>query len=182
MYVITAVLALSLAVIVERTWLYWFRWRLPSGQVEASLSSGDASAALSQAGHHPSSRLITAGQAAPDVDACWDAMGTVAALVESDVRSRVSYLAAAGNVATMLGLLGTVYGLIFAFSGLDASSAVERTARLSEGIGAAMTTTAWGLIVGIPALAAHAVLDSRAGRILAECESIASHVALSKRS
>ena len=45
-----------------------------------------------------------------------------------------------------------------------------------------MVTTAWGLLVGIPALVAHAVLDSKASRLLARCESIASALALSKRS
>ena len=181
MYAITAVLALSLAVFVERVWLFWGQWRLDRGAVEASITAGDLSGAAGKAGAHPSANLIRAAADAADADTAWDAMGTVASLAESDIRARVPYLAAAGNVATMLGLLGTVYGLIFAFSGLDAASAVERTARLSEGIGAAMTTTAWGLIVGIPALAAHALLDGRAGRLLAECESIASRVALSKR-
>ena len=181
MYAITAVLALSLAVFIERTWLLWFRWRMDRPAVEGALSSGDFAAAQTSAKGHPSAALIRAGADADDAESAWDAMGTVASLVESDIRARVPYLAAAGNVATMLGLLGTVYGLIFAFSGLDAASAVERTARLSEGIGAAMTTTAWGLIVGIPALAAHALLDGRSARILAECESVAARVALSKR-
>ena len=77
------------------------------------------------------------------------------------------------NVATMLGLLGTVYGLIFALEGLDQASAVERTARLSTGIAAAMITTAWGLIVGVPALIAHNYISNAANQILAFCESIA---------
>lgn len=181
MYAITAVLALSLAVFVERTWLFFGQWRLDRDGVAAALATGDHSGAAQRAGRHPAATLISAGAPAADADAAWDAMGTVASIVESDIRARVPYLAAAGNVATMLGLLGTVYGLIFAFSGLDAASAVERTARLSEGIGAAMTTTAWGLLVGIPALAAHAVLEGRASRLLAECESVAAQVALSKR-
>ena len=181
MYAITAVLALSVAVVIERTWLYWVAWRHSAAAVEQALKEGDLSAAMAHAGRHPGARLMAAGSEAADADAAWDAMGTVASLVESDVRARVGYLAAAGNVATMLGLLGTVYGLIFAFSGLDAASSVERTARLSEGIGAAMTTTAWGLVVGIPALAAHAVLEGRSARVLAECEALAAHVALFKR-
>lgn len=182
MYVITAVLALGLAVVLERAWLYWLRWRIDAAAIAGRISEGDYDAAEGAAGAHPSARLIRAGSTAESADGAWDAMGTEAALVETTIRARVTYLAMVGNVATMLGLLGTVYGLIFAFSGLDAASAVERTSRLSEGIGAAMVTTAWGLIVGIPALAAHALLDSKAARLLARCESIAAAVALSKRS
>lgn len=181
MYAITAVLALGLAVVVERAWLYWLHWRIDSAAVASRLSAGDYDAAEGAAGSHPASRLIRAGTGADSSESAWDAMATESALVETTIRARVSYLAMVGNVATMLGLLGTVYGLIFAFSGLDAASAVERTARLSEGIGAAMVTTAWGLLVGIPALAAHAILDSKSSRLLARCESIAAALALSKR-
>jgi biopolymer transport protein ExbB len=181
MYAITAVLALALSVTLERLWLLWLRWRIDDGAVAALLSAGDLSGAAQKAGSHPAARLITAGAGATDAEAAWDAMGAEGALIESEVRARVGYLAAAGNVATMLGLLGTVYGLIYAFSGLDSASAVERTARLSEGIGAAMVTTAWGLVVGIPALAAHAVVEGRVQRVLAICESLASRVALARR-
>ena len=181
MYAITAVLALALAVTLERVYLLWGVWRLDVGAVTAAVASGDYSGAAQAAGKHPAARLIAAGGGAAEAEAAWDAMGAESALVESEVRARVSYLAAAGNVATMLGLLGTVYGLIYAFSGLDSASAVERTARLSEGIGAAMVTTAWGLIVGIPALAAHAAVEGRVARVLAECEALAARVALSLR-
>ena len=181
MYTITAVLALGLAVVLERAWLYWLRWRVDATAVAARLSDRDYDAAEAAAAAHPAARLIHAGASATSSEESWDAMGTEAALVETTIRARVSYLAMVGNVATMLGLLGTVYGLIFAFSGLDSASAVERTARLSEGIGAAMVTTAWGLLVGIPALAAHTVLDNKASSLLARCESIAASVALSKR-
>ena len=181
MYAITAVLALALAVTLERLWLLWLRWRIDDAVVASALTAGDLAGAAQQAGRHPAARLIVAGAGASDAEAAWDAMGAEGALIESEARARVGYLAAAGNVATMLGLLGTVYGLIYAFSGLDSASAVERTARLSEGIGAAMVTTAWGLVVGIPALAAHAVIEGRVQRVLAVCESLAARVALARR-
>jgi len=180
-FITTVVVAFGLAVILERGWYLWLRCGLDIVSTRERLLSGDVDGALAGVGSHPVGRLISAGRSAGSSEAAWDAMGTEASLVESDVRARVGYLAAIGNVATMLGLLGTVYGLIFAFSGLDSASAVERTARLSEGIGAAMTTTAWGLVVGIPALAFHAVLEGRVRRVLAGCESVAAAVALSCR-
>ena len=81
----------------------------------------------------------------------------------------------------MLGLLGTVYGLIIALGGLDQASALERTAQLSEGIATAMTTTAWGLVVGVPVLAAHAMLAAKRSRIIAQCEAISAQLAVAKK-
>ena len=173
MYAITAVLAFALAISLERGWLYWMAWRSDRDTVLGALREGDPAAATQAAGAHPGARLLAAGAALDDPEAAWDAMGAEAALVEEEVRRRVAWLATAGNVATMLGLLGTIYGLIFAFQGLTDASTVERAVRISEGIATAMTTTAWGLIVGIPSLAMHALLDGKATRELAWCEAAA---------
>lgn len=181
MYAITAILALTLAIAFERGFLYWVGWRADRDGVLAALQRGELEQAASLAQGHPCARLVRAGADAPDADAAWDAMGSAAALVEEEVRRRVAWLATAGNIATMLGLLGTIYGLIMAFQGLSDASTVERSVRISEGIATAMTTTAWGLIVGIPALAVHAVLDGKAARELAWCEAAAGLVARSKR-
>ena len=81
----------------------------------------------------------------------------------------------------MLGLLGTVYGLIFALEGLDQASAIERTSRLSTGIAAAMITTAWGLLVGVPALLMHNYISTKAREILSFCESIAAELMVNQQ-
>lgn len=181
MYAITAVLAFGLAVAVERLWLLWVRWRVDGAALLGRLDQGDLDGAVGQAGDTPLGRVLAAGVSAPGVDAAWDAMSSAAVLAESEIRQRVAYLATVGNISTMLGLLGTVYGLIMAFSALGDASAAERAARLSEGIATAMSTTAWGLLVGIPALAVHALIDARASRLLALCEAAAARVALKKR-
>lgn len=181
MYVLTAVLALGLAVAVERLVVLWGRMRIDEASVLAALHGGDLDAASASSGAHPVARLIGAGAAAASGEEAWDQMTAEAALLERDVRQRVHWLAAVGNVATMLGLLGTVYGLILAFSGLGDASAVERASRLSEGIATAMATTAYGLVVGIPALAAHALVEGRAARILGFCEAVAARVAALRR-
>jgi biopolymer transport protein ExbB/TolQ len=136
-------------------------------------SSDLLQAATARVAQHPARALLAAGAAAPNAEAAWDAISAQAALVEPGVRGRVNALAAAGNIATMLGLLGTVYGLILAFQGLGDTSSTERAARLSEGISTAMNTTAYGLLVGIPALGAHAGLDGALRRVLATCEAAA---------
>jgi biopolymer transport protein ExbB len=181
MYAITAVLAFGLAVALERAFVLLLKLRTDEAAVLSKAASGDLDGARSAAGSHPVAQLIQAGAGAKGGDAAWDRMASEAALIERDVRQRVPYLATVGNISTMLGLLGTVYGLIMAFSGLGDASAVERAQKLSEGIATAMSTTAFGLMVGIPALALHAFLEGRANRILRFCEAVAGRVAATRR-
>lgn len=181
MYAITAVLAFALAITLERSWLYWGAWRADPARILAALRRGEVAAAITAAGAHPGARVLRAGAEAEEAEAAWDAMGAEAALAEEEVRRRVAWLATAGNVATMLGLLGTIYGLIFAFEGLGDTSSVERAGRVSAGIATAMLTTLLGLMVGIPALALHGLLEGKATRELAWCEAAAGLLALRLR-
>ena len=173
MYAITAVLAFGLAVALERGWWLLLRWRADAGALLRAVDAGDGAAARSAAGAHPAAELLAAAEGQPTAEAAWDAMGARAALVEAKVTGRVPYLGAVGNISTMLGLLGTVYGLILAFQGLGDAGAAERATRLSDGIATAMATTAYGLLVGIPALGLHAAYDRRAREVLALCEAVA---------
>ena len=92
--------------------------------------------------------------------------------------NRVSYLADVSNVAPMLGLLGTVMGMIQAFFfGLTEGSASISSALLSQAIGGAMATTMFGLIVGILAMVCHCVIKSRLTTALAESELVVHCVA-----
>ena len=177
MYAITAALAFGLAVLLERVWIFWFVWKIDQSRLLSTLETGQLDAAGTISPGHPACRLIRAGSGAVDAESAWNAMGTEAPLVETEIQQRVPYLATIGNLSTMLGLLGTVYGLIIAFAGLSDTSALETQTQLNEGIATAMATTAWGLIVGIPSLACHALLEAKAGRIRALCEATAAQVA-----
>ena len=177
MYAITAALAFGLAILIERLWIFWGQWRIDQGAFLAALSDCKLQEASQINPSHPACRVICAGLGAQNAEAAWNAMGTEAPLVEAEIQQRVPYLATIGNLSTMLGLLGTVYGLIIAFAGLSDTSAVETQTQLNEGIATAMATTAWGLMVGIPALACHSLLESKASRLRALCESAASQVA-----
>ncbi len=84
---------------------------------------------------------------------------------------RIPLLAVGANVATLLGLLGTIVGLIMAFDAVAHVPAAQRTAALAAGISIAMATTGFGLIVAIPTLAAHGILGARADRSVEEIES-----------
>lgn len=94
--------------------------------------------------------------------------------------NRISYLADIANVAPMLGLLGTVVGMMGAFFGLDKSQIDISSKFLSGQIGGAMATTMFGLIVAILALGFYSIVKSRATRVLAEAEqavhAVADHI------
>ena len=83
----------------------------------------------------------------------------------SRVEKRVGFLAMFANVATLMGLLGTITGLIHSFAGIATANASEKATILSKGISLAMNTTAYGLIVAVPALIMYSVLQNRATRL-----------------
>lgn len=73
-----------------------------------------------------------------------------------------------GNIAPMMGLFGTVYGMIVAFQSLVSSGGSPDPVQLAGGISTALVTTLWGLVVAIPALASYALLHNRVDAIAAD--------------
>jgi len=83
---------------------------------------------------------------------------------------RTHYLSAFANIATLLGLLGTIIGLIQAFTAVANAAAAEKAELLSSSISVAMNTTAFGLIVAIPLLLTYSVLQSKTTKIVDSLE------------
>lgn len=83
---------------------------------------------------------------------------------------RLPYLALIANIATLLGLLGTITGLIKSFNAVALADPQQRQAILSEGIAEAMNATAFGLITAIFAMVLHSVLTNKATSILEEID------------
>jgi len=81
---------------------------------------------------------------------------------------RVELLNVLGQISPMIGLFGTVYGMILAFQAIVASGGTADPVMLAGGIGTALTTTFWGLVVAIPALAGFAVLRNRIDELTVE--------------
>ncbi len=92
------------------------------------------------------------------------------------IQRGVGFLGLMGNSATLLGLLGTIFGLIRAFEGVSSASAAQKQQVLAEGISMAMYTTAFGLIVAVPILFAHQLISGRMERILIQIEEGASEL------
>lgn len=79
----------------------------------------------------------------------------------SKIDQRVGFLGMFGNVATLLGLLGTISGMIHSFAAVASANPSDRATMLSAGISEAMNCTAFGLLVAIPALVAFAYFQNR---------------------
>ncbi len=81
---------------------------------------------------------------------------------------RTHYLSMIANVATLLGLLGTIVGLIQSFQAVSAADSSQKAALLSAGIAVAMNTTAFGLMVAIPCMVFHSYIQSKTNNIIDE--------------
>ncbi|MDX1633167.1 MAG: MotA/TolQ/ExbB proton channel family protein [Marinobacter sp.] len=82
------------------------------------------------------------------------------------LEKRTQYLATLANIATLLGLLGTIIGLIAAFTAVASADPSQKASLLSESISIAMNTTAFGLMSAIPLLMFHALLQTRTNEIV----------------
>lgn len=86
----------------------------------------------------------------------------------SKIDKRTGFLAMFGNVSTLLGLLGTIVGMIHSFAAVANASPADRAMMLSKGISEAMNCTAFGLITAIPALVAFAVYQNKTDKLVSE--------------
>ena len=86
------------------------------------------------------------------------------------LEKRTPYVALASNIATLLGLLGTIMGLIAAFTAVANANPAEKADLLSASISVAMNTTAFGLIVAIPLLISNQILMAKTSAIIDSLE------------
>ena len=82
------------------------------------------------------------------------------------LEKRTQYLATLANISTLLGLLGTIIGLIAAFTAVASADPAEKASLLSQSISVAMNTTAFGLMSAIPLLIFHALLQTRTNELV----------------
>jgi biopolymer transport protein ExbB/TolQ len=174
MWTILAAQIVSIAIILERAMALYVA-RKPNQKVLAKLltddiQSGNLDKALKRAKQmgttQPLGVVAAAGlQAAIDMGGKEEIqmkMDEVLLEETSRVEKRIGFLSMFANVATLMGLLGTITGLIHSFAGIANANPAEKAMILSNGISLAMNTTAYGLIVAVPALVMYSVLQSRA--------------------
>lgn len=179
MYFILAFGLLTLSLIFERTQFFRFKVKdAPENfrsQILNCITKGDfAGAANIAKGLTRSSlgRIATIGcdlraRGAGDEEV-QARMDEALAREISTIDRRTGFLAMFGNVSTLLGLLGTIVGMIHSFGAVASASPVDRATMLSKGISEAMNCTAFGLLVAIPALVAYAYFQNCTDRLVTE--------------
>lgn len=143
--------------------------------VQAAMEQGDVMKALQYCEEEPCavSNVLSAGfsNVEEGFDTIQDAVSVAAAMEEERLMQRVNYLNVVGNLAPMLGLLGTVQGMIAAFANLANAGAAGGGA-LALSISQALYTTAFGLFIAIPALAFFYYFRNRASTIILTMEQL----------
>jgi biopolymer transport protein ExbB/TolQ len=90
-----------------------------------------------------------------------------------NLEKRTHYLATFANLATLLGLLGTVSGLIHAFTAVASANPAEKANLLAASISEAMNCTAFGLMVAVPVLFVHSFLQTKTIELITSLETAA---------
>jgi len=179
MYPIALVMAVGAAIALER-YLYLGRERsvnrklwdqlmpvLQSGKYQQAMSvTGKSNAPISKILNYGLSRLRSARRR-EDIEMAMDE-GLMEVIPR--LERRTHYLSAFANIATLLGLLGTIIGLIQAFTAVAHANPADKAELLSSSISVAMNTTAFGLMVAIPLLLIHSVLQSKTTQIVDSLE------------
>jgi len=93
-----------------------------------------------------------------------------------NIDRNTGFLGMFGNVATLLGLLGTITGMIHSFAAVASANPADRATLLSKGISEAMNCTAFGLIVAIPALVAFAVYQNKTDQLVNKITSLTTEI------
>lgn len=90
--------------------------------------------------------------------------------ITMNMEHRTTYLATVGSLGPMLGLLGTVYGMIQSFQAIATTGAAPDASRLASGIGTALFATLLGIAVAVPAIASYAFFRNRIARLSLDVE------------
>jgi biopolymer transport protein ExbB/TolQ len=177
MYAILIAQIFSLAIIVERIIALYVirsdRQKRLAKSFETDIKKGQLERVLARAQNmgrlNPISSVVQAGaQAAIDMggrEEIRSKMDEILICENAKLEKRTGFLATIGNVGTLIGLLGTVAGMIDSFGSVATANPIEKAAILSKGISMAMHCTAYGLIMAIPALLMFAVLQNRANNL-----------------
>lgn len=175
MYPILVVLALGTAIIIDRL-VYLSRANVSNqavwSKVKTAVANGRFKEAIQfcQTSKAPLCQVLKTGL--EKIQGPWsqeDLRSSIEEVILEEVPAverRIQYLPTLANVSTLLGLLGTIIGLIQAFSAVAAVDPSQKAALLSQGISVAMNTTAFGLIVAIPLILFYSFILSRTHKII----------------
>jgi biopolymer transport protein ExbB len=177
MWIIAIVWCLGIAVAVERLKQY-FKYDIDGtslmGNIKKSVIGNQVQEAIQTCTE--SSALLCfvmkngLKRANQSKDQIQDALEASILEVVPKIEKRLSYMALAANLSTLLGLLGTIQGLIQSFAAVAQAEASQKAQLLAEGIAVAMNTTALGLMSAISIMVVHSFLQARGEKMIQEIE------------
>lgn len=177
---IWAILALGgfgLLVIFDRIKTYYFQYNIDARQfvetVRGYIKADQLEEAINYAAAHEKAPIAHVAKsvlirANRDDDSIQQALDISLSETIPRVGKRLAYLSMVSNVATLIGLLGTIQGLIMSFEAVSFADPAQKQTLLSQGISQSMNTTAFGLAVAIPVMVVYSFLHAKQGSILEE--------------
>jgi biopolymer transport protein ExbB len=182
-YVILLLSLVAVALMIEYALSIRRITLMPPGfadEVFKLLTQGQANAALQKCQNDPSALAQVLHAGMTQYEFGWESIEKSAEEATAEQASRlyhkVEYLNVIGNIAPMLGLLGTVVGMVMAFQQMADSGGYGRVPELAKGISLALVTTIQGLLVAIPCLAAYSLFVNRIATLISETTFVAEQV------
>ena len=178
-YLIAITMAVSISLVIERFVKLFLRLNINGSsfmfEIQKYVLANDLDGAIrvcNGANNAALPKVIKAGlmRASRSEEQIQNAIDSASLEVIPQLERNLPYLALIANVATLLGLLGTISGLIKSFAAVALADPAQRQAILSAGISEAMYATAFGLVVAIGTMVAHSFLSAKASRILADID------------
>ena len=179
MYMILATSIVAIGIIIERFIFLFFKYNINASafmtQIQKLVMANNIDRAIKLCNAAPSAalaRVVKAGltRANKGEIQIQNAIEEATLEVLPGIQKRTGALQAVANIATLMGLLGTIVGMIKAFQTLATVSADKRQEQLGANISLAMNTTAFGLIVAIPCIAFYIVLSGMTKKIIDEID------------
>ena len=180
MYPLAGVSALAIAVTLERLIYYYMHCRVNAKALLTQITR------LVRNGEVEKSRKICASMKNPLAiileSALWhflqneadqeiqNAIDEVGLRELPKIQRRTHYLSLFANMSTLIGLLGTIFGLQEAFGAIATADPAQKAAVLARGISIAMNTTALGLVIAIPCMAVFSILGAKANTLVEEID------------
>lgn len=175
-YLLIGLGVFALAVAIERAYVLNFRYSINGKEfwkeIRARIQGGQVEDAIKLCDNAPlpliiKSGLIEAAKASPRIK---EAMDETSLEVIPRIERRTHYLSMAANVAVLIGLLGTVRGIIQAFAAVSNADPAVRAEMLAQGIALALNATFLGLAIAIPSLLVYSFLQSKATKLIDEID------------
>jgi biopolymer transport protein ExbB len=184
MYAILTISLFALTMIIRKAYQLWYRYRLAEDEITKAIlkqiESNNYARAIQYCNgrSHPLTAIIKAAliRANKSEKEIRRAVEVAAADEIPRFKRGVAFLPHLANISTMLGLLGTIRGLIIAFSGMEGGDAVKRQEALSTGIALAFRATFFALSVAVFLVLMFVVLNSKQNKILDKMEHVSTTV------